>query len=459
MAEDKSRVTFSSEGIGIAGDLRVPPGVGQRPAIALTGPFTGVKEQVTGTYARLLADAGFVTLAFDHRGFGESGGRPQHEDAQGKLADLRAAVTLLASRDDVDPGRIAIVGICLGGGYAVRAAASDARVKAVAGVAGGYNSPAAMVQGMGTEAYRAALSGFLARYDEYLPAVAADGGEAAMGGDEPYEYYGTQRSAARHWRNQVTWGSLHSLMTFDAMGAADLLGGTPLLVVHGKQDAYCSPELARELRERAPGHNEAVWLDARQHIDLYDREPYVTQAVAAVAAFLHRALLGCPRRDLEQFFYLDDADLKLVAGLRGDHNRLGLSVQLATARFDGRFLADLLEGGADRGHQLPGRPAADSRPVVREEVRAAGADPPRACREDPGGSGAEGLHAGGGGAFGVCGQAGVGDRGRPEGHLPRRGGVAAGAGCAAAGGVAAGPPSAAPQKFLIDPDQPGCYSW
>src|SRR5690348_16985857 len=81
------------------------------------------------------------TLASDHRGFGGSGGRPQHEDSQGKLADLRAAVSHLAARDDVDPARIAVVGVCLGGGYAVRAAAQDPRVKAVAGVAGGYNSP------------------------------------------------------------------------------------------------------------------------------------------------------------------------------------------------------------------------------------------------------------------------------------------------------------------------------
>ena len=152
MAEDKPRVAFSSEGIEIAGDLRVPPGAGPHPAIALTGPFTGVKEQVTGTYARLLAEAGFVTLAFDHRGFGESGGRPQHEDTRGKLADLRAAVGLLAGRPEADPRRIAIVGICLGGGYAVRAAAADPRVQAVAGVAGGYSSPAAMIRGMGAGA-------------------------------------------------------------------------------------------------------------------------------------------------------------------------------------------------------------------------------------------------------------------------------------------------------------------
>ena len=290
MAEDKSRVTFYSEGIELVGDLRVPTGAGPHPALAATGPFTGVKEQVTGTYAERLARAGFVTLAFDHRGFGESGGRRQHEDTQGKLADLRAAVTLLADRPEVDAGRIAIVGICLGGGYAMRAAASDPRVKAVAGVAGGYNSPDASAAGMGVTAYRAALASFLARYDEYVPAVAPAGGEAAMGGAEPYEYYGTERSAAPHWRNRVTWGSLHSLMTFDALGAAALLGDTPLLVVHGRQDDFCSPELARELYERAPGQKEIRWLDARRHIDLYDREPHVTQAADAVADFLRRVL-------------------------------------------------------------------------------------------------------------------------------------------------------------------------
>jgi fermentation-respiration switch protein FrsA (DUF1100 family) len=288
--DDKAQVTFSSDGIRLVGDIRVPPGSGPHPAIALTGPFTGVRQQVTGRYARLLADAGFLTLAFDHRGFGESGGRPQHEDSQGKLADLRAAVSELAGRDDVVPGRIAVVGVCLGGGYAVRAAAQDPRVKAVAGVAGGYNSPERMVADMGIGRYRAALDGFLARYDEYLPAVAPDGGEAAMGGDEPWQYYGTGRSAAPNWRNQVTRGSLHSLMTLDALGAAGFLGDTPLLVVHGRQDAYCSPELAEELYERAPGEKEIRWLDARQHIDLYDGEPHVTRAADAVAAFLHRAL-------------------------------------------------------------------------------------------------------------------------------------------------------------------------
>jgi hypothetical protein len=52
----------------------------------------------------------------------------------------------------------------------------------------------------------------------------------------------------------------------------------------------------------------------------------------------------CRGRDLERFFFLDDRDLELVAGLRGDHNRLGFSVQLATSRYIRRFLADPLDG-------------------------------------------------------------------------------------------------------------------
>ncbi|HET9516696.1 MAG TPA: alpha/beta hydrolase [Actinoplanes sp.] len=281
------RVTFTADGVPLVGHLAVAdPGA---PAVVLTGPFTGVKEQVVGTYAARLREQGLTTLAFDHRGFGESGGRRAHEDSQGKLSDLRAAVSLLAAHPAVDADRIAVVGICLGGGYAVRAAAGDPRIRAVVGIAGAYNSPVRFSEG-NPDGYRQALASFIDGYDDELPAVAADGGQAAMGGDEPYAYYGTERSAAAHWENRVTYGSLHSLMTFDALGSAPLLGATPLLVVHGRTDAYCAPELAEALYADATGPKEFRWLDAGQHIDLYDVEPYVTQASEAAATFLHHHL-------------------------------------------------------------------------------------------------------------------------------------------------------------------------
>jgi fermentation-respiration switch protein FrsA (DUF1100 family) len=282
-------ITFTSDGLALRGTLRIPADA-DGSAVALTGPFTGVREQVTGLYADRLARAGLVTLAFDHRGFGASEGRRGHEDTQGKLADLRSAVSLLRSRPEVDADRIGLVGICLGGGYAVSAAATDPRVRAVAGIAGAYNSPAWFARE--PAGYRAGLRGFIESYDDFLPAVAPDHGTAAMAGDEPWAYYGTARSAAETWENRVTRGSLHALLTFDVLGRAALLAETPLLIVHGRKDDYCSPELAARMHDETPGEKEIVWLDAEQHIDLYDREPYVSRAVTATAGFLRRTLRG-----------------------------------------------------------------------------------------------------------------------------------------------------------------------
>jgi fermentation-respiration switch protein FrsA (DUF1100 family) len=80
-------------------------------------------------------------------------------------------------------------------------------------------------------------------------------------------------------------------MTFDALGAAPLLESTPLLLVHGTVDAYCSPELAAELHTRATGPKEITWLDTTNHIDLYDTEPHITRAVDTVTDFLNRTML------------------------------------------------------------------------------------------------------------------------------------------------------------------------
>jgi fermentation-respiration switch protein FrsA (DUF1100 family) len=160
----------------------------------------------------------------------------------------------------------------------MRAAATDPRVTAVAGIAGAYNSPAWFAERMGRAGYRSALTGMLERYDEFLPAVAPDGGEAAMPGEEPWSYYSAHTA---HWTNRVTRGSLHSLMTLDVLGCRPLL--PPSLIVHGRRDDYCSPELAG-----AMAADETIWLDCERHVDLYDNDPYVSQAVTATAEFLRR---------------------------------------------------------------------------------------------------------------------------------------------------------------------------
>ena len=122
------KVTFRNRyGITLAADMYIPKNAeGKLAAIAVSGPFGAVKEQSSGLYAQTLAERGFLTIAFDPSYTGESGGQPRYVASPDiNTEDFSAAVDFLSTRDDVDPERIGILGICGWGGMALNAAAMD----------------------------------------------------------------------------------------------------------------------------------------------------------------------------------------------------------------------------------------------------------------------------------------------------------------------------------------------
>ena len=132
-----SKITFHNRyGVTLAADLYIPKDAdGKLPAIAMSGPYGAVKEQVSGLYAQTLAERGFLTIAFDPSFTGESGGQPRSVSSPDiNTEDFSAAVDYMSTREDVDAERIGILGICGFGGFAINSAAMDTRVKATVAV-------------------------------------------------------------------------------------------------------------------------------------------------------------------------------------------------------------------------------------------------------------------------------------------------------------------------------------
>lgn len=128
-----AKITFHNRyGIMLAADLYKPlDAKGRLAAVAVSGPYGAVKEQVSGRYAQMLAERGFLTIAFDPSFYGESGGTPRNlTSPEISTDDFSAAVDYLLTREDVDAESIGILGICGWGGFALNAAANDPRIKA-----------------------------------------------------------------------------------------------------------------------------------------------------------------------------------------------------------------------------------------------------------------------------------------------------------------------------------------
>jgi uncharacterized protein len=264
----------------------------------MCGPASSVKEQTLPHYAERFADAGYTALTFDPRTYGESDGQPRcsYDPAQ-VIGDYANAVSYLRTRDDVDPDRVALVGVCMGGGYAVSVAARDKRVAAVASVAGGFDIGGTFLANLGVDGFASFLRQLndlaTREYEtgqvQYLPAIAPDlsRGLAFMPNPEAFSYYHrTSKTDAPTWENRVVAKSLPAYFAYNAVADAGLVAPAPLLIVHGTVALFLWPEFAQRAYDAAGGDRQLAWIPTHNHIERYDQDPYVDQATTHVVGWL-----------------------------------------------------------------------------------------------------------------------------------------------------------------------------
>jgi len=126
-------IVFYNQGQQINGILHSPTAHDAScPAVAFFHGFTGTKVEPHRIFvktARELAAIGFYVLRFDFRGSGDSAGDFSEMTIGGEISDAVKSVDVLTAMQGVDPERIGILGLSMGGCVAACVSGQDTRVK------------------------------------------------------------------------------------------------------------------------------------------------------------------------------------------------------------------------------------------------------------------------------------------------------------------------------------------
>ncbi|TCB25358.1 alpha/beta hydrolase [Acinetobacter sp. ANC 4633] len=273
------------------------------PTVVVAHPNGGVKEQVAGLYAQRLAEEGYITITADAAYQGASAGLPRNVDKPAnRIEDIHGMADFISQYAGVDSHRIGLLGICGGGGYALGAAKTDKRFKAVATLSM-FNS--GRVRRNGFEDSQ--LDSIQQRLEQASQARAqeAAGGKVLYSGDvnltdeqiaklpfdlyrQGYEYY-LKTHAHPNSSAKYTTSSLLDLMSWDATDQIELIHQPLLMVAGSKADTLY---MTQDAYAKATGtQDKSLYLiQNATHIETYWKPEYVNQAMHQFKLFFGKNL-------------------------------------------------------------------------------------------------------------------------------------------------------------------------
>lgn len=273
-------------------------------ALVMANPGGGVKEQMTQLYAERMAAVGYVVLTFDASHQGESEGEPRLLDnPYERSEDVKCGVDYLTTLPYIDRQRIGAVGSCAGAGYAIFAALTDRRIKAVCGICctnpgassrygwDGKRSLAEQIRRLDeiAEQRTAEANGAAPRYAHYVPEADEINETTPPDMVEANDYY-RNPSRAKHPNspNLFRFVGLANRMTFDAYEFIPDYLDRPLLVIAGSKAG--SLWQSRKAVELSNGPKELYVVEGAGHFDFYDNPKYIGMATDKMREFFGQSI-------------------------------------------------------------------------------------------------------------------------------------------------------------------------
>jgi pimeloyl-ACP methyl ester carboxylesterase len=289
-------VEFPVSGLTLRGKLFRPDGVDRSPVAVLQSGLGGPAESLY-PMAGSFTDAGLACLIYDHRNTGYSDGEPRQQfDPWQQCRDLRDVITHLTLRRDVDPDRIGLWGISIGGANSLFTAATDRRVKAVVSIippVSGWSARAlqhpdtlAELEALIPADRQAQLRGEPAATLR-LHGVPAPGNPVMFSDEEGLEFVENMTHRLPSFRNEITISTLDRIYEMEVRAYAERITA-PVLMILASKDTVAPVEEAREMYDRIAGRKEVIEYHGQHYEILSNHFPEImTRSAGWLAATLH----------------------------------------------------------------------------------------------------------------------------------------------------------------------------
>lgn len=300
----ENKVFYESDRKKLAALLYIPEGEGKFPAIVLVRPASGVKEQTVGIYAQKMSEHGFVAIAFDPKGYGESEGKPQVEDPFSIISDTKNTVTYISTLPMVDTDNIFSGGVCMGAGYNVAAASEDDRIKASVAISPYLTNVPDANEMFGSERRKKTLvnlvfrptSFFLGVFgaNAYAPVVPLEGADAELSTPITREmpvYYGPGAPGdTPNWKNKMNYAAAAPyLLKYDPFDYLEKYEKKAFFMAFA-DGGHGTDELKRFYESIKADDKELFIAESAGHFDLYYKPEFVDPIVNKVTVFLKKQI-------------------------------------------------------------------------------------------------------------------------------------------------------------------------
>lgn len=256
----------------IAVTLRRPADSVKAPIVILCHGFCGIQEILLPRYAEAFTQAGFATITFDYRGFGESGGERGRLVPALQIEDICSVIDWAEAQSEIDGRRIALWGTSLGACHVLAAAVERPRIKGIISQMG-FADGEAIVTGKMDEQEK---QGFVATLDKMVEKRERLGKEMfvaitkVLGDEESKAFFEANKERYPSMDIKIPFLTVYETLNYKPYQNAEKVNCPTLVVVAGN-DTVNEPQQGVALYDSVKADDKTLYVeDGAKHYDLYD---------------------------------------------------------------------------------------------------------------------------------------------------------------------------------------------